>query len=109
MAESKISRIGAFLFPLSAEKLRKRWKSIVKVYTLTYFKILLIRNKKLISKNRRREVECMDESKIYLNWNVSFYIVGREIKEKAPFKPPATSPLTISCVSSIECQILTFT
>ena len=47
----------------------------------------------------------MDESEIVPNRHVFIFIVGQEIEEKVPFKPPATSQLTISYVSSTECQI----
>ena len=51
------------------------------------------------------EVECVDESKISLNQHVFVSIVGWEIEIKLRFKPPETSPMTISCVSGTECQI----
>ena len=47
---------------------------------------------------RRREVDRVDESEIVPNRQVFVSIVGQEIEEKVPLKPPATSPLTISCV-----------
>ena len=56
----------------------------------------------------RREVNRMDESEIVPNWRVFVSIVGREIEERLLLKPPATSPLTISCVLSTECQIYIF-
>ena len=46
----------------------------------------------------------MDESEIFLNRHVLVSIVGLEIEEKAPLKPLATSPLTISCVLGKEYQ-----
>ena len=55
--------------------------------------------------NRRQEVKHVNGSEISLNQNVFVFIVGREIGEKVPFKPPENSPLTISCVSITECQI----
>ena len=42
------------------------------------------------------------------NHQIFVSIVCREIEEKVPLKPPASSPLTISCVSSTECQIFFF-
>ena len=56
------------------------------------------------SKKRQREVDHVDQSEIIPNRHVFVSIVGWEIEEKVPLKPPATSPLTISCVSSTECQ-----
>ena len=53
----------------------------------------------------RREVDSMDESEIVLNRYIFVSILGQELKEKVTLKPPATSPLTISCVLSTECQI----
>ena len=38
--------------------------------------------RKLISKNRRQEVESVAESEIVPNWHVFVYIFGQEIKEK---------------------------
>ena len=58
---------------------------------------------------RRRDVDRVDESEIVPNRHVFVSIVGREIEEKVPLKPPTTSPLTISSVSSTECQIYIFT
>ena len=51
----------------------------------------------------------MDESEIAPNRHVLVSIVGIEIEEMVPFKPPETSALTISCVSSTEFQIYIFT
>ena len=50
----------------------------------------------------------MDESEIVLNRHDLVSIVGQEIEEKVPLKPPETSPLTISCVSSTNFQIKRF-
>ena len=47
----------------------------------------------------------MDESEVAPNWHVFVSIFVQETKENMPFKPPATSPLAISCVSRTECQI----
>ena len=57
---------------------------------------------------RRREVDRVDESKIFPNMHVFISIVGQEIEEKVPLEQPVTSPLTISCVSSTECQMYIF-
>ena len=50
----------------------------------------------------------MDESEISPNRRVFVSIAGQEIGEKVPFKLPSTSPLTIFCVLSTECQIYNF-
>ena len=60
---------------------------------------------KMNFEKRRREIDCVDESEIVLNRHFLVSILDREFKENVPLKPPATSPLTISCVSSKKCQI----
>ena len=54
-------------------------------------------------------MEWVDDSEIAPNIHVFVSIVGQEIEENVPFKPPETSPLTLSCVLSIEYQIYIFT
>ena len=75
--------------------------------------LLLIKNNnvaatKMTFEKRWHEVKRADESEIVLNQQVLVFIVGQEIEEKVPLKPPATSPLTISCISSTECLIYIF-
>ena len=75
--------------------------------------LLLINNNnvsatKMTFKKCWREVNRADETEIVLNQQVFASIVGRETEEKVPLKPLETSPLTISCVSSTECQIYIF-
>ena len=101
VAESKIILNRHSSFPLSAEKLRKRWRSSQSGYcssTIKYLKKLIYPQRKWISKNLRLEVERVDESEIFLNRHAFFFIFGWEIEEKVPFKPPSTSPLTIPLV-----------
>ena len=45
-------------------------------------------------KNRRREVDHMAESEIFLNRHVFVSIVGQEIEEKVSFKPLILTPPT---------------
>ena len=94
VAESKISPKWHIFVSIVGRK-GKRWRSIIKVGTRNYLKNIYLQ-REWIPKNHRREVECVDESEIFSNRHVFISIVGQEIEERVPFKPLATSPLTVS-------------
>ena len=80
----KYFRIGASSFPLSANKPRKRWRSIVLFFHYYLFlKINLSATKKNFKKSRR-EVDRVDKSEIVPDRHIFVFIVGQEIEEKVP-------------------------
>ena len=88
----KYFRIGASSFPLSAEKSRKRWRSIVLFFHYYLFKKIDLSATKENSKKIRREVDHVEESEIVPNRYVLVFIASREIEEKVPLKPLILRP-----------------
>ena len=81
----KYFRIGASSFPLSADKSRKRWRSIVLFFHYYLFKKIDLSATKKKFKKSRREVDRVDKSEIVPDRHAFVSIVGREIKEKVPY------------------------